>query len=317
MSTQTANNSAKTGQIYRKLNEIDENKITFGEPEINKYGGKSCTVKYDGGPLAIQTPRCRLPFGLGKYDETDASGNIIKTKYSLDLSLAGYELKDDGTPYDSRVRDLFELAEKLEKRLQRAALENSSEWLGMDEANEGVAKALTRPLLRWSKDKKTKKINTAYAPTLKAKVGYWDNRWLVNAFDENKERIQDLNEGIVKGSEAIAIIKIQGVNFAGGKVGYSLNLSQVKVYAPKGMPSYAFVDDEEDEKPVVTGSYDKGDENEDEDADVSQVNNTVDDSDSDDDDDDSDEDDLDAESEDEPPPPPKKVVKRRKKKSDD
>ena len=81
MTTQTANNSAKTGQIYRKLNEIDENKITFGEPEINKYGGKSWTVKYDGGPLAIQTPRCRLPFGLGKYDETDASGNIIKTKY--------------------------------------------------------------------------------------------------------------------------------------------------------------------------------------------------------------------------------------------
>ena len=54
--------------------------------------------------------------------------------------MAGYELKDDGT-YDSRVRDLFELAEKLEKRLQRAALENSSEWLGMDEANARCCKS--------------------------------------------------------------------------------------------------------------------------------------------------------------------------------
>ena len=44
MTTQTANNSAKTGQVYRKLNEIDMDKLTFGEPEINKYGGKSCKI---------------------------------------------------------------------------------------------------------------------------------------------------------------------------------------------------------------------------------------------------------------------------------
>ena len=147
----------------------------------------------------------------------------------------------------------------MESRLQEEALKNSGEWLGMEDANEGVAKALTRPVLRWSKDKKTKKITTAYPPNIKFKVGFWDNRWLVKAFDENKERIEDLKEGIPKGSEVIAIVKITGVNFAGGKVGYSLSLSQVKVYAPKGMPSYAFVDDEEDEQPVVSGAVNRND----------------------------------------------------------
>ena len=55
----------------------------------------------------------------------------------------------------------------------------------------GVAKALTRPVLRWSKDKKTKKVTTAYPLNVKFKVGFWDGRWLVKAFDENKERIED------------------------------------------------------------------------------------------------------------------------------
>jgi len=311
MTTQTANNSAKTGQVYRKLNEIDMDKLTFGEPEINKYGGKSCKIEYDGGSLTFQTPRCRLPFGLGRYDETDPAGNILKSKYSLDLSLAGYELKEDGTAYDPRVRQLYDLAERLETRLRAEALKNSAEWLDMEDTTEGVIKALTRPLLRWAKDKKTKKVTTKFAPTVKAKVGFWDNKWLAKAYDENKERINDLNEGIVKGSEGIAIVKLQGVNFAGGKVGYSLNLSQVKIYAPKGMPAYAFVEDEEDEKPVVTGTYDRPDEDADGDADVATVNNTVEDSD---DDDDEENDDLDQESEEEAPVPPKKVIKRKPKK---
>ena len=285
MTSTTANNSAMTG-ILRNLNDIDMKKLTFGEPEINKYGGKSCSVKYDGKPFVIQTPRCRCPFGLGQYDETDASGNVVKSKYSLDISLTGYELKETGDAYDPRVRGLYDLAERMESRLQEEALKNSGEWLGMEDANEGVAKALTRPVLRWSKDKKTKKVTTAYPPNIKFKVGFWDNRWLVKAFDENKERIEDLKEGIPKGSEVIAIVKITGVNFAGGKVGYSLSLSQVKVYAPKGMPSYAFVDDEEDEQPVVSGAVNRndGDDDEDEDAPAAPSNKVADsDDDSDDD----------------------------------
>ena len=313
MTTQIATKSAKTGQVHRKLNEIDMNKLTFGEPEINKYGGKSCKIEYDGQPLTFQTPRCRAPFGLGRYDETDPSGNVLKSKYSLDLSLAGYELKEDGTAYDPRVRQLYDLASALEIRLREEALKNSTEWLDMEDASEGVIKALTRPLLRWSKDKKTKKVTTVYPPTVKAKVGFWDNRWLVNAFDENKERIQDLNEGIVKGSEVIAIVKLQGVNFAGGKVGYSLSLSQVKVYAPKGMPAYAFVEDEEDETPVVTGAYDRPDDDADDDADTGTGAGAVNVEDSDDDDDD-DDDELDNESEEEVPEPPKKVIRRKPKK---
>lgn len=288
---------------------IEMNKFTFDEPQLNKYGGKSCAVKYNGKPFFIQTPRCRLPYCLGKYDDPQGG----RTKYSLDFSLGGYEVDESGEPVNPRMREFYEWAENMEKLLVTTAHQNAESWLDMPDATEGVAKALVRPLLKWSKDKVTKKVTTKWPPTVKGKVGYWEGRFTLNAFNDKKERVEDLDAGIVPRTEAIGILKLTGVTFAGGKVGYSFQVHQLKLYAPQGMPSYAFIDDDEDDKPVVTG----GQLQDDSDADSgepgkSAPSNAVDDSDSDSDDDD--DDDLDQESEEEKPPSPKKKVVRRKKK---
>ena len=81
--TTGANKSAMTGQILR-ANDVDMTKFTFCDPTVNKYGGKSARVKYDGRDFVIQTPRMRLPYGLGTYEEKDKHGAVVKTKYSLD-----------------------------------------------------------------------------------------------------------------------------------------------------------------------------------------------------------------------------------------
>ena len=60
----------------------------------------------------------------------------------------------------------------MKELLVQTACENSATWLGLDEANEGVANALTRDTLYWSKDKNTKKVNKKYPPTMKAKIGF-------------------------------------------------------------------------------------------------------------------------------------------------
>ena len=328
MNTNKGKSTAMTGSRKPDINRaknIDMTKFQFEEPEINKYGGKSCNVLYNGKPLYIQTPRCRLPYCLGKYEEKDPkTGQVLKTKYSLDFSLAGYELKDDGTPNDPRVREFYEWAENMEKMLIKAAYKNGESWLGMEDITEGVAKALVRPLLRWSKDKVTKKVTKNWPPTLKAKVGYWEGRYTLNAFLQEKEdpetgnkpapkKVDDLDEAIVPRTEAIGILKLTGVNFAGGKVGYSFSVHQVKLYEPEGMPSYAFIDDEEDEKPVVSGVV-VNDEVDEDDSPSNKVDDSDEDSDEDSDDDDNQEDDLDKESEeDEEPVKVKKVVRRKKK----
>jgi len=307
-----------SSQIHRP-HTVDFSKFQFGDPTVNKYGGKSCRVKYDNADFYMQLPRMRLPYGLGVYQEKDSNGNVTKQKFSMDFSLSGYEAGEDGQPKNTRVKECFDWLEGMEQLLVEKAVENSSTWLDMGDCTEGVAKALSRDLIKYARDKTTKKITNKYPPTFKSKVGYWDGRFTLNAFDEKKQPIQDLQQACPKGSEAVAIIKLTGVTFAGGKCGYSFNVHQVKVYAPSRMPSYAFLDDEEDSKPAHH-------EVEDDDQSTSTSGGgggaeMVEDSDEEEEEEDDEEDELDVESEEEdekpptPPPAKKKVVRRRKKDS--
>ena len=311
-----------TSTIYR-ANQVDITKFSFGDQQTNKYGGKSSRCRYDGSDFFLQVPRMRLPFGLGTYEDKDPNtGEIKNTKYSINMSFSGYELDEDGNPGNKKVRDLFELMNKMKQLLVETAVDNSQAWLGVDEANEGVANALTRDILYWSKDKVTKKVNKKYAPTMKAKIGFWDGRFTVNAFDEKKQPVTELTTNLPKGSEVVCILKLQPVNFAGGKAGYSWQVYQMKIYKPAGMPSYAFVDDPDDDEPVRRVNVEESDEESTNNASKKEETLVED---SDDSEDAESEDELDvedAESEDdsETVPPPvkkKKVVRRRKKKNDD
>lgn len=298
----------------QKPQTVDLTKFQFGDPTVNKYGGKSCRVKYDNQDFYLQLPRMRLPYGLGVYEEKDTNGNVVKSKYSMDFSLSGYELGEDGEPKNTRVRQCFEWLEGMESLLLDKAVENSGTWLDMGECNRNVAKALSRDLIKYARDKKTKKITNKYPPTFKAKVGYWDGRFTVNAFDQDKKEISDLSKGCPKGSEAVAILKCTGVTFAGGKCGYSFQVHQVKVYAPTRMPSYAFLDDEEDNAPA---HREEGDGDDDQSTSTGGGAELVEDSEEEEEvDEDGSEDELDVESEEEeespptPPPSKKKVVRK-------
>lgn len=240
------------GTIHR-ANQVDVSNFSFGDIVVNKYGGKSSRVKYNGEDFYFQTPRMRLPYGLGCYEEKDGDGNILKKKFSLDFSFAGYEETDTGEASNPKVRDLFSMMEGLQDLLVATAIENSESWLGIDDADESAAKVLTRPVLKFARDKVTKKITHKYAPTFKAKVGYWDGRFSVNAFNEKKEEITDLPKECPKGTQGVAIIRLSNVTFAGGKCGYSFQVYQIKLYRPVSMPSYAFLDDGDDDVPVTTG----------------------------------------------------------------
>lgn len=299
------------GQIYR-ANQVDVSAFTFGDIVVNKYGGKSSRVKFKGEDFYFQTPRMRIPYGLGCYEETDGDGNSIKKKYSLDFSFAGYEETDTGEASNPKVRDLFNMMEGLQDLLVATAIENSESWLGIDEADESAAKVLTRPVLKYARDKVTKKITHKYAPTFKAKVGYWDGKFSVNAFNEKKEEITDLPSECPKGTQGVAIIRLSNVTFAGGKCGYSFQVYQIKLYRPVGMPTYAFLDDDEDDTVPITSGSTSG---------TTSSPHVMDETptlvpDSDDDDTDGDELDMDDESEEEvlvqPPTPPEVKVKAKK-----
>ena len=298
-----------------KPSNVDSSKFSFGDVQVNQYGGKTCKVKYDGEDFMFQTPRMRLPYGLGKYEEKDGDGNVIKTKYSLDFSFSGYEEDDEGVANKPKVRDLFNMMESLDELLIEKSIENSAAWFGADDLNESAAKVLTREVVRYPRDKKTKKITDRYPPTFKTKVGFYEGRFTVNAFNAKKEPIpsDEFPSNCPKGTEAVSIVKLLNLTFAGGKCGYSFRVYQIKLYPPARLPSYAFQDDSDDDEPVQTAPVE--DSKNSSSAKPSKPE-LVEDSDS----EEEDELDLDDESEEEgeevKPPTPKKVVKtKRKRKS--
>ena len=91
-----------TSNIYR-ANQVDKSKFSFGDQTVNKYGGKSSRVKYDGSDFFIQTPRMRLPYGLGAYEDKDPNtGEVKKVKYSINMSFTVMSLMTMVSPQIKR-----------------------------------------------------------------------------------------------------------------------------------------------------------------------------------------------------------------------
>lgn len=315
MKVNTASNTRE--KIYL-ANEVDVSKFKFGKVETNKYGGKSVRVSYNDQNCAfmLQLPRVRIPFGLGQYKDE----NSTTVKYSLDFALHGHDLDETGNPINPKMRQVYELLTGMKESLVDAALTNSREWLGLPKGkSREVVEAMVRDVLRFATDKKTGEQLTQYAPTMKAKVKFWDGKFNVKAFHgETREPLTDLETAIPKGSEAIPILRLNSVTLAGGKCGFQWEVFQIRVFPPAKIADYAFIDD--GEEPIRSKLKDQTEEKPQPAPKQSSFNNQVEDSDEDEEEkqeskDELDEDNVaedDEEDEERPPTPPpaKKVVKK-------
>jgi len=298
--------NAQSGNIYR-ANSVDFSKFTFSEPTANKYGGRSSRVKYAGQDFYIQVPRMRLPYGLGKWVDTT---NPDKVKYSIDFSLAGYN-KNKPDEYNPRIGEFFDFLTGLQQCMIDNGVKNAITWFG--KPSETVRKSIendpdtyVRDLIKYPKDKQTKQVTDKYPPTFKAHVITWENKFIIKAYDDAGLEVRDFETAFVKGTEAVAILKLKAVSFQGKSAGLKFDLVQIKLYRPAGIPDYAFIDDENDTKPLrKTATMDDSDDNEskqgysnnveDSDDEPTQVRDELDDDNNDDDD---------EEEEERPPTPP-------------
>jgi hypothetical protein len=200
-------------------------------------------------------------------------------------------------------------------------IKNAITWFG--KPSETVRKSIEndpdtyiRDLIKYAKDKQTKQVTDKYPPTFKAHVVTWENKFIIKAYDDSGKEVTDFETAFVKGTEAVAILKLKAASFQGKSAGLKFDLVQIKLYRPAGIPDYAFIDDENDSKPIrKSASIDDED-----DSDSKQgYSNTVDDSDDepvqvkDELDDDEEENEEEDEEEDERPPTPPPAKKTTKK----
>lgn len=222
--------------------------VSFKEPKKNAVGGQSVLLNYfndetkKSGPLLIQTPKMRMPFGPDISD-----GDNGAKRYSINTSLA--------TP-DSNNQNLTvftEIIRVLDEHTKNFAVQNSELWFGKKQKLEVLEEFYK------SAEKKSK--NEKYANTIKLKLPVIKKQpddKLVPQFEiynESKELVNIIQNGDVdlscleKGGEIVAVIQCTGVWFVGKtQFGLGWKVVQLKTYKNQKLVGYSIIDDDPEEE---------------------------------------------------------------------
>ena len=143
-------------------------------PKINDKGGKSITIisKQTNRAINLTTP-LMMTFGISDFvDEKGESDG----KYSISLNFpnADYESADTNV-FLQKLKDF-------ENQILDDAVKNSELWFG-DTLGREVIKHMFFPILKYSKNKDTKKIDLTRAPSIRAKVPNYAGKWGLEIYD--------------------------------------------------------------------------------------------------------------------------------------
>lgn len=219
-------------------NEFNESNVSFSEPKKNQMGGQNVLISYNNngrsGPLVIQTPRLRAPFGASE-DQPEGGGPV---KYSVNLTLNN----------EGNTGKFFNLIKNLETCVKNASVEHSEKWFGKKKSLD-VIEELNRSVIKYPK-------NDKYDPTIKIKLPYNEKGPQFSLEDENKINMSFWVDGkmdlssIPKGAEMTAIIQCTGIYFIGkSQFGIGFKILKARVYAGNQLQNISIIDDDEEQEP--------------------------------------------------------------------
>ena len=212
---------------------LDINKLSFGDIRLNKAGGKSVPLKYNGQPLQIRLEKSVYPMGVN-VKETENG-----TTYTMNLTLkgcdahaqerAGSELGSTGV--------LYNFLHDLQGKILDTAEASSVKWFG---------KARSRPVLEEMMKKSispsVEKINGEwvasgkYPPSLKMKVPVYDGRVAMDVADGQGRPVEVTTENIQqvfpKRVEA-SIVVSPSIYVSGQGFGVTWRVSYARVAPPQ------------------------------------------------------------------------------------
>ena len=219
--------------------------VSFKEPKKNTVGGQSVLLNYynetskKGGPLILQTPKMRMPFG----PDISESDTGVK-KYSVNTSLAS------GDTTNANLKLFTEVLRLLDTYTKQFSADNSEMWFGKKQKPDVLEEFYK------SAEKKSK--NDKYPSTLKMKLPvkitgdksvplfdiYNDSKEIVNVINDSEIDLSCLE----KGGEMVAIIQCSGVWFVGKtQFGLGWKIVQLKTYKTAKLIGYSIIDDDPEE----------------------------------------------------------------------
>jgi len=237
---------------------VDLAQIKYSQPKTLSNGSRTVYITYAGNRLAIQTPIMRFPYGVGEgydADKEKEKKDSDSKRYDIHVSFIGHD-------ENAKVKQMLDLMLALETKLKADTFKHRVEWLGDDyDGLETVVGKLFTPIVKYDKDKVTKKIVGKYPPTMKLKIPHDPKT------DTFQFTAKDMDGNIIdfkavmrnlRGGRGKMVIQLGGLWFAGGKYGCTWkivntmldeNIQSIPEFVPDS-------DDEDERKPPTTMSDD-------------------------------------------------------------
>lgn len=164
---------SKATPLVLQTSEWNTSAVRYMQPKVNDKGGKSINIisTQTNRAIHISTPLL-LTWGISDYVDEKTGVSDGKFQISLAFPMQGTAATDE----------LLNKLKAFENQILDAAVKYSDAWFG-EEMSREVAKHTFFPILKYSKDKQTKKIDYNKPPTLRAKVPNYEGRWGIEIYD--------------------------------------------------------------------------------------------------------------------------------------
>ena len=225
-------------KLIVKINDFSTANLSIGPMKSLESGGKMASLFYKYGDnssstLMTQVGSLSLPFGMNTFDK---AGPV---KYSMDLSLRGYE-------ENAKVKAVYDAFSAVDEWMIDQGVANSKSWFKA-QLSRDVVKAFYTPMIKVAKDAEGNP-NLKYPPTFKINLKKQNDQFDVKVYDDQARAYEGvpLEDLLIKGAMVTTLIQCTSVWFAGSKFGLSWKAKQIRMdKVPESIRGYAFVDDDD------------------------------------------------------------------------
>ena len=220
---------SKTPSPVLTIDKWTPSQIKYMAPKVNDKGGKSINVisKQTNRTLHISTP-LMLTWGISDY--VDEKTGESDGKFNVSLQFPRDDERSDAT--DQFLTKLKEF----ENQILDDATANAEHWFGDDSLSREVIKHMFFPILKYSKNKDTKKIDMSRPPSIRAKVPNYDGKWGIEIYDTQANLIfpcENPNmtpmDFVPKLSNVACVLSVSQIWVGGKGFGLQLKLMQCVV----------------------------------------------------------------------------------------
>jgi hypothetical protein len=224
-------------KLIVKIGDFNVSNLSIGPMKNLESGGKMASLFYKYGDsssstLTTQVGSLSLPYGMNVFDK---AGPV---KYSMDLSLRGYE-------ENPKVKTIYDAFMALDNWMIDQGVANSKAWF-KSQLTRDVVKAFYTPMVKVAKDQEGNP--KPYPPTFKINLKKQNDQFDVKVYDDQARPYEGvpLEDLLVKGAMVTTLIQCTSVWFAGSKFGLSWKAKQIRMdKVPESIRGYAFLDDDD------------------------------------------------------------------------